>query len=549
MNPCAACGAENEPGRKFCGECGSSLARACPSCGSPNPPSVKFCGECGAALTATAPAAQQAGAPAPAAERRLVTVLFADLVGFTSLSEARDAEEVRELLSRYFDTSRTLIERYGGTVEKFIGDAVMAVWGAPVATEHDAERAVRAALDLVSAVAAMGEEVGATDLRLRAGVLTGEAAVNLGATSQGMVAGDMVNTASRIQSAARPGTVLVGEATKRATEATVVFEDAGTFDLKGKTEAVPLWRARRVVAGAQGSLKSAGLEPPFVGRDRELRTVKDLLHASADESRAHLVSVTGIAGIGKSRLSWEFYKYFDGLEQLVLYHRGRCLSYGEGVAYWALVEMVKMRARIAEDEDGASAAAKLRTVVEEYLPDEEERRWVEPRLLHLLGLEERAAADRDDLFAAWRLFFERMAEQEPVVIDLRGSAVGRRGAPGLHRVPLGVVAEPRDPGDRPCPGPSWPTSGRGGPGRAGGSHPCTSSRCRTRRCGSCSMVWCRASRSRSPRASWRAPRACRCTRSRPCGCCWTAGCSAWKGRCTSRRDRSRTSRCPRPCTR
>ena len=152
-----------------------------------------------------------------------MSLLFADLVGFTTLSESRDPEAVRELLSRYFDTCRRLVELYGGTVEKFIGDAVMAVWGTPVATEDDAERAVRAALDLVAAVSALGDEIGAPDLRARAGVLTGEAAVNLAAAGEGMVAGDLVNTASRVQSVAEPGTVLVGEATRRATERAIVY--------------------------------------------------------------------------------------------------------------------------------------------------------------------------------------------------------------------------------------------------------------------------------------------------------------------------------------
>jgi predicted ATPase/class 3 adenylate cyclase len=352
----------------------------------------------------------------PTAERRLVSVLFADLVGFTTLSEARDSEEVRELLSRYFETCRTLIARYGGTVEKFIGDAVMAVWGAPVATEDDAERAVRAALDLTAAVAAMGEEVGAPELRARAGVLTGEAAVNLGATGEGMVAGDMVNTASRIQSAASPGGVFVGEATHRATEATIAYEDAGVFELKGKAGLVPLWRALRLIAGARGTLKAQGLEAPFVGRDRELRMAKDLYHASTDEKKAHLLSVIGIAGIGKSRLVWEFYKYFDGLADDAFWHRGRCLSYGEGVTYWALAEMVRMRCRIAEEEEPSSALEKLRTTVRENVPDPEEQRWIEPRLAHLLGLEDRTAADREDLFAAWRLFFERLADQLPTIL-------------------------------------------------------------------------------------------------------------------------------------
>ena len=413
---CSACGKESPAGKKFCSECGAPLALTCASCGSAVEAEAKFCGECGAPVGAAAAPAAAPPRQAPAAERRLVTVLFADLVGFTTLSESRDSEEVRELLSRYFDASSRLIALYGGTVEKFIGDAVMAVWGTPTATEDDAERAVRAALDLVAAVTSLGDEVGAPPLHARAGVLTGEAAVTIGAEGQGMVAGDLVNTASRIQSAAEPGTVLVGEATRRATEQTVVYEDAGTHTLKGKEEAVPLWRAMRVVSGARGSLKSQGLEPPFVGRDRELRQIKELFHACAEGQKAHLVSVTGIAGIGKSRLAWEFYKYFDGLPQLTYWHRGRCLSYGDGVTYWALADMVRMRCRIAEEDGAETAREKLRAALDEHLPDAEERAFVEPRLAHLLGLAELEAADKQDLFAAWRLFFERLAEVYPTVL-------------------------------------------------------------------------------------------------------------------------------------
>jgi class 3 adenylate cyclase len=251
---CPSCSAENRPGAKFCASCGHPLALACPSCASPYEAGDRFCAECGTALEARA----APPAVAPAAERRLVTVLFADLVGFTALSESRDAEEVHELLSRYFDSCRRLIGLYGGTVEKFIGDAVMAVWGTPVATEDDAERAVRAALDLIAAVSALGDEVGAPELRARAGVLTGEAAVTLGAQGQGMVAGDLVNTASRVQSLAEPGSVLVGESTRRATEQTVVFESAGEHEVKGKQEPLPVWRALRVVSGVRGQLKSDG---------------------------------------------------------------------------------------------------------------------------------------------------------------------------------------------------------------------------------------------------------------------------------------------------
>jgi class 3 adenylate cyclase/predicted ATPase len=413
---CAACGSENPAGKRFCGDCGAPLGAACPSCGAENPPDKRFCGDCGTPLDAAAAPAVPAPREAPIAERRLVTVLFADLVGFTPLSESRDPEEVRELLSRYFDTTRRLIELYGGTVEKFIGDAVMAVWGTPVATEDDAERAVRAGLDLVAAVSALGDEVGAPDLRARAGVLTGEAAVTLGATSEGMVAGDLVNTAARIQAAAEPGTVLVGEATRRASEATVVFEAAGAHELKGKSEPVQLWRALRVVAGARGTLKSTGLEAPFVGRDRELRLMKELFHTSADERRAHLVSVTGIAGIGKSRIGWEFYKYFDGIAGTVWWHRGRCLAYGEGVTYWALADMVRMRCRVAEDEGEDTGTAKVRATLAEHILDADERAFVEPRLLQLLGWGGTEQGEKQQLFAAWRLFFERMADTDPVVL-------------------------------------------------------------------------------------------------------------------------------------
>ncbi len=422
MIDCPSCGTENRPEAKFCGECGVALARACPSCGRANDAGARFCIECGAALadasTAEPAAAVVAPQPAtPVAERRLVSVLFADLVGFTAASEARDAEATRELLSRYFDTCRRLITLYGGTVEKFIGDAVMAVWGTPTATEDDAERAVRAALDLVAAVTALGDEAGATSLHARAAVLTGEAAVTIGAEGEGMVAGDIVNTASRIQGIAEPGQVLVGEATRRATEATIVYEDAGLHELKGKGGLVPAWRALRVVSGARGTLKSQGLEAPFVGRDRELRLIKDLFHDSESGGRAHLISVTGIAGIGKSRLAWEFYKYFDGIAQLTYWHRGRCLSYGEGVTYWALADMVRMRARIFEEEEPASARSKLQEIVTETFSDEADRRFVEPRLAHLLGLEEGIGYERDDLFAAWRLFFERLSDTYPVVMS------------------------------------------------------------------------------------------------------------------------------------
>ena len=286
---CSSCGAENRPGRKFCTRCGTSLAQACPACGSPLEGGESFCGECGAPISASAP--PQAASEGrfqtsePAAERRLVSVLFADLVGFTALSERRDPEEVRELLTRYFDAARDVIVRYGGTVEKFIGDAVMAVWGAPVAHEDDAERAVRAALELVDQVAALGAEVGAADLKLRAGALTGEAAVTVGAQGQGMVAGDLVNTAARLQSAAAPGTVLVGERTRLAAGAAISFQGAGAHTVKGKELPVEAWQAMGVIAGRGGFKRSGELEAPFVGRDEELRLLKDALHSTTRDRK------------------------------------------------------------------------------------------------------------------------------------------------------------------------------------------------------------------------------------------------------------------------
>ncbi|MGZ4339163.1 MAG: tetratricopeptide repeat protein [Gaiellaceae bacterium] len=423
MTACANCGAENPVDMRFCGDCGGPLALACPSCAGENPPGKHFCGHCGASLdVAVAPAAAAPERAGVGVELRLVTVLFADLVGFTAASESRDAEDTRALLSRYFEICQRLISLYGGTVEKFIGDAVMAVWGTPVANEDDAERAVRAALDLVAAVGELDPT-----LQARAGVLTGEAAVTLGAEAQGMVAGDLVNTASRIQSAAEPGTVLVGQTTRRATEAAIAYDSAGEHALKGKAEPVALHRATRVIAARGGAMRAVALEPPFVGRDRELRLVKELFHACGEERKAQLVSVVGIGGIGKSRLAWEFEKYIDGLAEFFWWHRGRCLAYGEGVAYWALAEMVRMRADIREDEPPAPALAKLRASIEEHVPDTEERSWLEPRLAHLLGLAERTAPDREDLFSAWRLFFERLADRRPVILvfeDLQWADTG-----------------------------------------------------------------------------------------------------------------------------
>jgi class 3 adenylate cyclase len=342
---------------------------------------------------------------ANAAERRLVTVLFADLVGYTSFVEGRDPEDARELLTRYFDVGRLIIERHGGTVEKFIGDAVMAVWGTPVAREDDAERAVRAGLELVDAVRGL-----APGLAARAGVLSGEAAVTVGATQQGMVAGDLVNTAARLQAAAEAGSVLVGEATMHAAASSIIFEPAGEHAVKGREAPVSAWRARRVVA-TRGRSAADALEPPFVARDEELRQLKELLHGVGRDGRARLVSITGPAGIGKSRLVWEQEKYLDGVTEGIYWHRGRSPAYGEGITFWALGEMVRRRARLAEDDDEPVTRQRIAATVAEYVADSTDRAWVEPALLALLGAEAPPEGGRDRLFAAWRIFFEHVARR------------------------------------------------------------------------------------------------------------------------------------------
>ena len=421
---CAACGAENRAGSRFCDTCGAALAATCPHCGEPNRADARFCASCGKVMTATdvratgeAPRTQVAEA-----ERRLVTVLFTDLVGFTSLAEDRDPEAVRELLSAYFDNATRIVQLHGGIVEKFIGDAVMAVWGTPVAHEDDAERAVRAALEMVDAVKALHP-----NLQARAGVLTGEAAVTLGARNQGMVAGDLVNTAARLQGVAEPGTVLVGEATRRAAEGAVVFEDIGDHSLKGKTSPVPAWRAIRVVANRGGQSRANTLEPPFVGRDEELRELKDVLHATGRDRRVRLVSITGPGGIGKSRLAWELEKYVDGVAEDIYWHRGRSPSYGEGIALWALGEMVRRRCGLTEDADEAATREAVAATLAEFVPDASERERIGPALLTLLGVEEAPIGGRDALFPAWRQFFERIAERGPVVLvfeDLQWADTG-----------------------------------------------------------------------------------------------------------------------------
>ena len=302
----------------------------------------------------------------------------------------------------------------------------MALWGAPVAHEDDAERAVRAALDLVDMVPALGREAG-VDLAIRAGVLTGPAAVNVGAEGQGMVTGDMVNTRRGSSpwrrrgpcwSAKRPGSPPSPPSSS--------WRRASTSS-RASPRRCPAWRAVRVVGERGGARRPDALEPPFVGRTDELRFLKEQFHATGREQRARLVSLVGQAGIGKSRLAWELEKYLDGVVEQVWWHRGRSPSYGEGVTFWALGEMIRRRANLTEGDDEEATRAAIAAMVEQHIADETERAWIEPRILVLLGIGETPAGGRNELFAAWRTFFERLAETGTVafvVEDLQWSDDG-----------------------------------------------------------------------------------------------------------------------------
>ncbi len=418
---CANCSATVPDGAKFCGECGLPVALACPSCGTAaTQPGQRYCLECGTQLSGPGPASDDVSPPDTASsdvERRQVSVLFADLTGFTSFSEARDAEEVRETLSEYFAISRRVVGSYGGRVEKFIGDAVMALWGAPIAHEDDAERAVRAGLDLAAGVTALGDRLG-LELRVRVGVLTGVAAVDLGGVDEGMVIGDAINTASRIQSVAPPGTVLVDDVTRAVTERAIAYEDGGAHVVKGKSAPVHTWRAVRVVA-AVGGAGRRDLEPPLVGRDDEITTLRSALDSLVAGGGLKLVSVVGDPGLGKSRLAWEFKKYADGLAARVLWHYGQAVSFGHGAGFSALGEMVRARAEIDPGEPASAQSAKIAALVGDLFgaSESEPGRRVARSVERLLGLDDgRAVIDLGELFTSWRLLFTRLADRDPVVL-------------------------------------------------------------------------------------------------------------------------------------
>jgi class 3 adenylate cyclase/tetratricopeptide (TPR) repeat protein len=387
---------------------------SCPSCGADISGRLAFCGRCGAPVNAA-----RAG---QGDERKIVTVLFCDLVGFTASSDGADPEDVIARLRPYHAHLRREIERLGGTVEKFIGDAVMAVFGAPIAHEDDSERAVRAALRILQAIQNLNATHAALELAVRIGICTGEAVVALGARPQageGMVAGDVVNTAARLQAVAPVGGIVVGEATWRATREVFDYQPLPAVRLKGKAAALRVWR---VQAARSRSGADAGAAPtPFVGRDAELALLQGAYSRMVAEASAQLVTIVGEPGVGKSRLVQEFRTFIGGQPDRVAWRQGRCPAYGEGVTFWALGEVVKAHAGILESDDPVEAARKLGAAVAAVVPDQVDRVWLEQRLAPLVGLtgtEHMGTAEQDETFAAWCRFLQAVAAKMPLLMVL-----------------------------------------------------------------------------------------------------------------------------------
>ncbi|MFN2490545.1 MAG: AAA family ATPase [Actinomycetota bacterium] len=382
----------------------------CPNCGTESPDTFKFCPACATAL-------DQASQP-QAEERKVVSILFVDLVDFTARSHDVDPEDVRAALEPYHRLLKIEIERFGGTVEKFIGDAVMAVFGAPLAHEDDSERAVRDALRITEAIEELNEEAD-LDLAIRAAVNTGEGLVNLSARPQageGMVTGDVVNTASRLQGVAPVNGVVVGEITYRSTKQQIVYEDMDAVTVKGKPDPVPVWRALSA-RGRYGVDAQVRYATPFIGRDLDLTLLKTTYQRTVRESSVQLVTVVGEPGVGKSRLLAEFSDYIDEQPELIKWRQGRSLPYGEGITFWALGEIVKAQAGIRESDSPGVAAEKLATAVASSVGDENDRAWLQARLAPLVGATMvGGGADKEESFAAWLHFLEAVASTGPVVL-------------------------------------------------------------------------------------------------------------------------------------
>jgi class 3 adenylate cyclase len=380
--------------------------RVCTSCGQENPEIARFCLACGAELAAEA--------AAPNEERRFVSVLFVDLVGFTARAERLDPEEVRAILTPYHESVRREIESFGGVVEKFVGDAVMSVFGAPTAYGDDAERAVRAALAVRDGVRELNEGDSELDLQIRIAVNTGEALVTLGARpsfGESMVAGDVVNTASRLQQAAPVNGILVGGETYAATRGAIVYEPSPAVLAKGKAEAVEAWLAvRAAVAAGERALSAA----PLVGRARELEVLRRTWERAAEERTPHLVTILGPAGVGKTRLGMEFGRVVEELGGRTV--RGRSLPYRDSSAYGAFAAQVKQLCSIFESDPIEVGQRKLREAVATF-GGPAATPGVAEHLAIMLGIErEGSVADRETLFFSVRCFIEAVARVQPTML-------------------------------------------------------------------------------------------------------------------------------------
>jgi class 3 adenylate cyclase/tetratricopeptide (TPR) repeat protein len=348
-------------------------------------------------------------------ERKVVTVVFCDLVGFTSRAEQLDPEDVEALLGPYHERLRSELERRGGTVEKFIGDAVMALFGAPITHEDDPERAVRACL------AIRDWAVEQDEVQVRIAVTTGEALIRLDArpeAGEGMASGDVVNTAARLQSAAPVNGILTDETTYRATRQVVDYRDAPAVEAKGKAEPIAVWEV--VAAHSRFGVDVAHeARTELVGRERELGVMRDAFDRARHERTPQLLTLVGVPGMGKSRLVYELSQIGDADPELITWQQGRCLAYGDGVTLWALGEIVKAQAGIVEQDDPGDVEQKLEDAVADVLAETSDASWVESELRSLVGLagqSELGDDRRGAAFAAWRRFLEAMAEQRPLVV-------------------------------------------------------------------------------------------------------------------------------------
>ncbi len=438
---CSACGEANPTSARFCGACGATLERRCGVCGNANPPSNRFCSACGSPLDAGT------GQTRPLEERKVVSMLFADLAASTEMAARLDPEDLRAVLKPFYDAMAEEIARYGGTVEKFIGDAVVAAFGAPVAHEDDPVRAIRCALGMIERMhglnASLAERAGG-DLALRVGVNTGEVLAH--SVEEGIVTGEAVNVAARLQTLAEPGRVLVTERTYRDARGVFVFEDLGETEVKGLERPMRVYEVRGELAGADAR---AARETPFVGRRSELDLLRLIFARTAEERRPNLVTIVGPPGIGKSRLSREAARVLEADGARVV--RGRCLPYGDGLTYWPLAEILRADADILDSDPAEVALAKARGRLDPRFAGDEGM-GVTSTLLSSIGVElasdplagAEPEAAHQLIARAWQRYVEALAADRPLValiedvhwadpnlLDVIEAVVGRATGPAL----------------------------------------------------------------------------------------------------------------------